>query len=229
MLDNPNVYLNILDFVGLSARHLKEISLFTSLFVDPITRELLVEMKEPTTVQGLLVRSSELLLVDTHPDLLDMKYMRIKGYERLAGAVYAELVQSVRAHRSRADKSSKPLELHPYAVWTRVVQDPSMALVSDQNPIENLKQKEAVTYAGIGGRGSRTMTKVTRQYHESDIGVISESTLDSANVGVNVFTSADPQFKSLRGTTRPLDYSSVSPTSLLSTSALLAPGSDHDD
>lgn len=228
-LDNPNIYLNILEYVGLSPRYLRELDSFKGLFVDPITKDLLIEMNEPITTQGLLVRSSELLLSDMHPDMMDMRHMRIKGYERLAGAVYAELVQSIRAHSGRPGKSSKPLELAPYAVWKRVVEDPSMSMVSDINPIENIKQIEAVTYSGTGGRGSRTMTKSTRQYHDSDMGVISESTKDSSAVGVNIYTSADPQFKSLRGTAKPYDPKVAGPTALVSSSALLAPGSSNDD
>lgn len=228
-MDKPNVYLNILESVGLGARYLREIDLFNNLFVDPITKELLIEMGEPTTVRGLLVRASELLLLDMHPDQLDMRYMRIKGYERLAGAVYSELVQSIRAHNARAGKTSKPLELGPYAVWEKIVRDPSMNMISDINPIENLKQIEAVTYSGVGGRSTRSMTKATREYHISDTGVISESTMDSSSVGVNIFTSADPQFKSLRGTTRPYVIGETGATALLSTSALISPGSDRDD
>lgn len=228
-MDKPNVYLNILESSGLTPRYLREIDLFTALFVDPITRSLLIEMNEPTNVQGLLVRSSQLLLSDKHPDQLDMRYMRIKGYERLAGAVYSELVQSVRAHKSRAGRANRPLELHPYAVWKRVVQDPAMNMVSDINPIENIKEMEAITYSGTGGRSARSMTKSTREYHETDVGVISEATKDSSHVGVNIYTSADPQFKSLRGTTRPYVDGVTGISSVLSSSALLAPGSNHDD
>jgi hypothetical protein len=228
-LDSSDVYYNILDAMGLTARFLREIDLFSNLFIDPITKELLIEMKEPTTVQGLLIRSSEMLLLDQHPHELDMGCMRIKGYERFAGAVYSELVHSIRAHGSKPGKSSKPIDLHPYAVWKTIVQDPAVGMVSDLNPIENLKQLEAITYSGIGGRGSRSMTKSTREYHESDIGVISESTVDSSNVAVNTYTSADPQFKSVRGTTKPYIHGKTGATALLSTSALLSAGSDHDD
>ena len=228
-MDKPNVYLNILETVGLNARYLREIDLMNNLFIDPITRELLIEMNEPTTVRGLLVRSSELLLLDKHPDQLDLRFMRIKGYERLAGAVYSELVQSIRAHGSSSGRAKNPLQMKPYAVWQRVVQDPSMSMVSDINPINNLKEMEAVTYSGTGGRSSRSMVKGTREYHVSDTGVISESTPDSSTVGVNIFTSADPQFKSLRGTKRDNGAFKLTPTSILSTSALISPGSDHDN
>ncbi len=65
--------------------------LIVDMFIDPITKEILTEMKEPTDFIGLLVRSAELLQTDWSPDETDMMHMRIKGYERMAGAVYTEL------------------------------------------------------------------------------------------------------------------------------------------
>lgn len=227
--DKSGVYLNVLEENGNSARFIREITLMYQLFIDPITRDLLVEMGEPTTFRGLLLRACEMLLTDQHPDELDPAFMRIKGYERMAGAVYSELVRSVRAHGSRSGKSRLPIDLHPYAVWKNISQDPSIALVSDINPIENLKQQEAVTYSGTGGRGGRSMTKHTRAYHKNDMGTISESTVDSSDVGINTFTSADPQFTSLRGISKRFKKGETGATALLSTSALLSPGSDRDD
>lgn len=227
--DKPNVYLNVLESNSISSRYLREIDLLDKLFVDPITKDLLIEMNEPTNFRGLLVRSSELLLKDSHPDTLDMQYMRIKGYERFAGAVYSELVNSVREHKSKPGKRNAQIELHPYSVWKRIAQDPSINLVSDINPIENLKQVEAVTYSGVGGRISRSMTKTSRAYHPNDMGVISEATTDSSDVAINVSLSADPQFKSLRGTTKKYDPNTTGTTALLSTSAVLSVASVQDD
>ena len=227
--DKRGVYLNVLETAGIGVRFLHELDLMYQMFIDPITRELLVEMKEPTDFRGLLLRSCELLMSDQHPHELDPAYMRIKGYERMAGAVYSELVKAIRTHRGMSGKNKASIDLNPYAVWKNIAQDPSVALVSDINPINNLKEVEAVTFGGVGGRNSRSMTKHTRQYHQNDMGTISESTVDSSDVGINIFTSADPQFNSLRGTTNRFDKSKTGPASMLSTSALLAPGVDMDD
>jgi hypothetical protein len=227
--DKRGVYLNLLDTNKLGVRYLREIDLMYTMFIDPITKDLLVEMKEPTTFQGLLFRSCEMLLDDQHPDELDPAYMRIKGYERLSGAVYTELVQAIRVHGGKLGKSNKPIELNPYAVWKRIAEDPSKGQVSEINPIKALKETEAVTYAGTGGRNKRSMTGHTRSYHVNDMGTISESTTDSSDVAINVFTSADPQFTSLRGMSKRYDFKTTGATALLSTSALLAAGSDRDD
>lgn len=227
--DRPGVYLNILDVGGNATRYLREIDLMYQMFVDPITKELLIEMHEPTDFRGLLLRSVELLLVDHHPDAGDDAYRRKRGYERMAGAVYTNLVDSIRAHNSRGAKSKLPIELHPYAVWKSIAEDPSVSLISEINPIQNLKETEAVTHGGTGGRSSRSMTKSTRAYHKNAMGMISESTVDSSDVGINTYMSADPQFKSLRGLARPYDLEKKDPTSLVSTSALVSVGADVDD
>jgi hypothetical protein len=227
--DQRGVYLNVLETQGAAARYLKELDLLNQMFIDPITRDLLVEMKEPTEFRGLLMRSCEMLMLDQHPDELDPAFMRIKGYERMAGAVYSEVVKSIRSHNGRTGKARLPIDLNPYAVWTNIAKDPSIAMVSDINPIENLKQQEAVTFSGTGGRGSRSMTKHTRSYHPNDMGTMSESTVDSGDVGINTFLSADPQFTTLRGISKRYKKGESGATNLFSTSALLSVGSDRDD
>lgn len=227
--DNKDVYYNVLEANGIGVRYIREMDLMFQLFVDHITKELLVEMKEPTDFVGLLIRSCELLLTDHHPDETDMEYMRIRGYERLAGAVYNELVKSTRLYSARPIGSGAAIEVNPQAVWQSVLQDASLGLVEESNPIHNLKEKEVVTYAGTGGRSSRSMVKRSRIYHENDMGVISEATVDSSDVAVITYLTANPNFNTLRGTTRRYDKKEDGPTNLLSTSALLAPAATHDD
>ena len=227
--DKKGVYVNVLENFNISARYIREMDLIDKMFVDPITEELLVKMKEPLTFRGLLVRSAELLLKDQHPHSLDHTYMREKGYERFSGAIYTEIVNACRDHNSRVGKANFPIELHPFNIWNRITRDPSIALVNDINPIQNIKEQEAVTFGGIGGRNSRSMTRNTREFHPSDMGVISEATKDSSDVGINTYTSANPNFDSVRGTTKRIDMKNLKMSSLFSTSALLSVGSDHDD
>ena len=227
--DKRGVYVNLLESNKLGARYVREMDLMQQMFVDPITKEILQEMKEPTTFNGLLVRACELLLDDKHPEELDTKYMRIKGYERIPGAIYRQLVGAIRQHNAQLGKASKQVTLNPYAVWKYVTEDPTKVQINEINPIQALKETEAVTFSGTGGRNSRSMVKSTRAYHRNSMGTISESTVDSSDVGINIYTSANPQFKSLRGLSRPFDFKEQGATSLLSTSAMLAPASDKDD
>jgi hypothetical protein len=228
-LDKRAVYLNLLEANSTGVRYLREMDLMLQMFVDPITKSILKEMGEPETFTGLLFRAADMLLVDAHPNELDLNHMRIKGSERLAGAVYTELVQALRMHNAQMGKSNKRIEMNPYAVWKRVSEDSAKSQISEINPIQALKEEEAVTYVGEGGRNTRSMTKSTREFHPSHIGVISEATVDSSDTGVNVFLSANPKFKSAMGLIDTFDFKKDGASSMVSTSVLLAPGSERDD
>lgn len=227
--NKKDVYFNLFEEKKLGVRYLRELDLLEQMFVDQITKKLLEQMHEPTVFTKLMVRGCELLCSDEHPNSQDTRFMRIRSYERFAGAVYTELVRSIRVHNSRPGKHNHGIELNPYAVWIGIQQDPAKDQVSEINPIQQLKENEAVTYSGTGGRGSRSMVKGTRIFHKNDMGVISESTVDSSDVAINMFMSANPQFDSLRGTTKDFNYEEHGATSLLSTTALVSPGSVKDD
>jgi hypothetical protein len=229
LFNNKEVYLNVLEADGLGVRYIREMDLFYQMFIDPITHDILVEMNEPTDMRALLIRAGTMLVRDDHPDEFDGAYMRLRGYERMAGAVYSEMVTAIRRHNASAGKSRSPLNMDPFAVFTAIQTDASKAQTNEINPIQNLKEQEAVTYNGTGGRNSRTMTKETRTYHKNDMGLISTDTVDSSDVAINTYTSADPQFTSLRGVTRRYNKETMGSAPLLSTAVLLAPGSDRDD
>ena len=119
--------------------------------------------------------------------------------------------------------------MKPHDVWTAIVQDPAAALVDDINPIQNLKQKEIITYGGRGGRSGRSMTAEARLYKEGDIGFISESTVDSGDVAVITYMTPNANITSVRGTVRSFDKEKDGSASLVSTSALISPFADRDD
>lgn len=227
--DRKDVYFNVLESKKLGLRYMREMDTLEQLFVDPITRELLVYYKEPTVFRELLIRAAELLTTDQHPAEVDGDYMREKDYERFAGILYEQLVRAVRTHNSRPGKERFGLEMKNYAVYMAIQQDPAKDQISEINPIQNLKEQEAVTFSGTGGRTSRTMVKRTRVFTKSDEGVISEQTVDSSDVAVNVYRTANPQYINLRGIKRKFDMQRDGITSLLSTSALISPGSTRDD
>lgn len=228
LFNKPEVYGNILTEVGVPVRSINEIGLMFDMFIDPITLEVLELIKEPTTFYGLLIRAVELLELEQHPYETDLTAQLLKGHERIAGAVYAEVVRSSRIMRSKAITSRTGLELNPDGAWLAVMQDSSKEIINDINPIHNLKQKELVTYSGTGGRSKETMVKRTRAFRESDIGTISEAGVDSSAVGIITYLSANPNLTSTYGTTAITEERDNIPR-MLSTSAILAPGSEHDD
>src|SRR5690606_6599548 len=147
------------------------LKLILDMFIDPITLGLLKEMKEPTAMLPLYMRAAELLVFDQHEEETDKSQMRIKGYERFAGTVYKELVGACRARLTHSSLARTGIDVHPENTKMTILQDPSVEVFDEINPIKALKQKEVVTYSGHGGRSMRTMVKRTRSYTDSDKGV----------------------------------------------------------
>ena len=225
-----DTYFVILDNEGVGAKYIKEIILMDEMFVDPITLDLLKKFNQPETFKGLIIYASNMLVTDyVSQDGSDGTGERFRGYERFSGAIYKQMILSIRNYRNRGIKSKYGLEMSPYAVYSAIVQDSSNMLVADINPIENTKQMEYVTFTGEGGRDKQAINKEARAYKTSDMGVISEATVASSDVAINTYLSANPLFTSVYGTTEKFDFEKHGGTSLLSTSALSSIGSDRDD
>jgi hypothetical protein len=226
-LDQKDVYLNLLEYKGLGSLYIRELEMTQQLFIDPATKDILEEMKMPVTFNGLLLKANDMLLSYNHPDSQSMDAQRIRGYERFPGAVYKEMVASIRQFRNRNYAGKSKIDMSPYEIWSTVMKDPAIKLVEDINPIQNLKETEIVTFVGEGGRSKESINKPSRAYHPSDMGVVSEATVDSSDVGINTYLSANPQFANLRGV--PIADKKITPTNLVSTSMLLTPEASHDD
>lgn len=229
LFDRKDIYGNVLEQARIGVRYLREMDLLVEMFVDPITEDILKEMGEPTDFISLVLRACQLLETDWSPAETDMAYMRIKGYERCAGALYAELVKAIRQQRARGSMANAKIDMHPDAVWIGIQLDTVKKAVEESNPVHNAREPEEVTFSGVGGRSNRSMVGRTRVFHENDMGVISESTKDSADVAITTFTPADPTLLTVRGTTRRFDPTKDGITSVMSTPALLSPGADRDD
>ncbi len=228
LFDKKTVYFNIMDRMGLGIRYLREMDLLVDMFIDPITREILEKQKQPITFVGLVLKACELLLTDWSPDETDAEYQRFRGYERMSGAVYQELVRAIRVQRARGT-SNAPVDISPYAIWTAISQDTSKRLVEESNPVHELKSQEEVTFAGTGGRSGRSMVGRTRVFHDNDLGIISEATKDSSAVAITTSMTANPLLTDVRGMSSRYHPKETGPSSLISTSALLAPCADRDD
>jgi hypothetical protein len=225
--DNKDIYWNLFESRGLTSLYMRELSLMNEMFVDGISKTILEEMGEPTTFQGLIIRSAEMLETYYHPYSQDRDYMRDRGYERIPGAVYSELVRSIRAFRNKNISGRAKIDMSPYQVWTNIMNDQAVKIIEDINPIQNLKEREVVTYVGEGGRSKDAMNKASRAYHESDMGILSEATVDSADVGINAFVSANPNYADLRGLAK--KDKELNASNIFSTAAMCAPGATIED
>jgi hypothetical protein len=226
LLDSDDVYYTVLSESKSSTNYLKGIRDFFDMFVDPITRDVLRRMGEPTTPSGLLLRATEMLTTTKHLPAASMANHRIRGYERFADTVYNELARGFAQHRS--SRAAKTFSLNPQAVFLSIIQDQSVQPEEQINPIHEQKMMSLTTYGGRGGRMARSFVVPDRVYPPDAVGVLSEATPDSGKVSFNAYLSADPAVTNVRGmyTT---EGRALKPANVLSTAALLIPGATQDD
>ena len=167
--DLKDVYGTILLDMKISARYTRELDLMRDLWVDPISRDVLKQMGEPTDFVQLLLRAADMLVIDQHKETRDEEGFRLRGYERFSGFAYKEMVDAVRVHNNKPSKANSKVEVNPQAVWMKILQDQTTAPVEDSNPIHSLKEQEIVVYRGAGGRDARTLNSESRKYHENSI------------------------------------------------------------
>ena len=226
-LNTPDVYLNLIQKDGLTARYLNELDLMDQMYVDPISERLLKKIGEPTTFKGLLKRANELLVNDQSPEETDMDYMHLYGMQRIPGAVYTEMVRSIREYRNKPG-TRKKLDLPPNAVWRAITTDGAVAPSSDANPFHAIKEADVVTFGGTGGRSRRSMVKDTRKYHKSSVGIASGDTVDSGDVGITYYLSSNPTLTDVDGMPVKTSERKLNTNQYLSNTLLTAPGSLYD-
>ncbi len=235
LFDKRDVYLNVLDANGIGIRYLRELDMMNAMWIDPITKSLLEEMGEPTEFIDLLLRATEMLATRYVPTKIENPKAnfdgleRARGYERFAGVVYSKLVESIRTFNTKTAVSKAAISMNPHDVWVEITQDPAAELVNDISPIHNVKEKEVITFGGRGGRSQRSMVAEHRLYKESDLGFISEATVDSGQVAIITYLPPNAKFTSLRGTVKRFDKERDGSSAMLSSAALISPAADRDD
>lgn len=225
---NKNIYLNMFELRNFNLIHIKELDLLQQLFLDPITIDVLKDMGEPVEYLPLLIRANELLKDLSHPDINDTRYSRIRGYDRIPGLMYRALSESVRKYKFKNSSRGK-IELDPYKVWNYITQDNTVKISEDSNPILDLKEMETVTFTGMDGLNKDATPKNLRNYHRNDIGTISEGTVDSSDVALNIYLAPYANFKTSRGLIGDNKETIKNKSKLFSTSVMLAPMSEYDD
>jgi len=226
--NNKISYLKIFSDMQLAVTYINEINILENSYVDPITKEILVSMEEPATFIGLLIRSSELLKNDKYENPNDTSGMLIKGHERIAGLMYKQLIKAIKEHNNNSNYTKSRVNVDPYSIIKAINEDSTVMLEEDLNPLANVKQNEEITYLGAGGRSREGMSVNTRSIFPEDIGILSEHSKDSGDVGITAGLSATPNVTSIRGKTKLLQDNDTW-SNILSTTGVLMPFSRYDD
>ena len=227
VFNDKSAYSIVLTRMNLPILYFNEIKLMETMFVDPMTLTLLKQLGEPTNFKGLIIRAAELLVDDNYISSGNADGVVIRGYERVAGLMYKELVTALKDHENRTFFSKSKVTVNPFSVMNKITEDSTTVLSDDLNPIASIKQSEDVSSLGAFGRGKESMAKDTRAIDETEIGIISEASKDSGDVGITSYLTANPNIANTRGIIE--KQKEIAWANLLSTNSLIAPFALTDD
>ena len=212
-----------------NVRYVNEIKLLEAMYIDPMTLNVIKAMKGPESFVGLLVAAAELLLNNNYGHPNNLNDMVIKGYERIAGFIYKELVLAIKDYENKSVFSKANFVMDKYAIMTKINEDSTKVVVDDLNPIAAIKQREDLSYLGAGGRNKETMVKSTRELNITEMGVVSEAAKDNGNVGITAYMTATPLLDNTTGIIKSNEGVKMGWQNLLSTTGMLTPFGITDD
>jgi len=227
-MDHPGTYDIMLRNAGYSPNYSIGIRDTFDLFVDGITYDTLKQMGKPTTFAGLLVEATRMLQTHKHDEAASMANHRMRSFERVNAVVYNELARSLSTYRKKQTPGTS-FSANPQAVLMRIISDPAMMGSEDINPVHELKLKTSFTMTGVGGRSSEAFVINDRKYPADGPGILSEATPDSGAVAITASSPPNATLANVRGFINHVDVKKLEPAQLLSTPALLMPGSTQDD
>ena len=225
-MDDKDIYYQLLMDKGMSINYLKGIDNHFTFFIDPITRDVLAEMNEPTNTKDLLIRAVEMLVYESDKPPASMTNFRVRSFEKIPATIYNEISRQY-ANYINSDYKDSSFSINTEAIHQRIIQDQTVALKEEINPVHAIKEKTKVTYTGFGGRTQVSFVERDRQYPVDGKGILSESTVDSGSVSLNAFLTPNAAINNTRGTfTVGKDLNS---TNTLSTVSQLLPFATSDD
>lgn len=226
--ESKDVYYRLLMDKKLSINYIKGMDSFYDLFIDSMTYSVLKMMHEPTTVRDLLIRSTVLLTTTDHLPASSGYNHRIRGYEQFAGVVYNELSREFAAYQSKRGANNK-FSVNPDAVYLRIIQNASMLTAESGSPLEDMTLMCDMTYGGVGGRSADSFVVTDRHYDMSDIGVVSEATVDNQKVAFNSALSYNPNIVNTLGMPAEIKQEDLKASQVFSPHTLMFPFSTNDD
>lgn len=228
-MDEKDVYYELLNQKRISTNLIKGLNALFDLFIDPITKDVLREMKEPTDLRDLLIRAVTMLTTSEHKEEASASNFRFRGVEQLVGIVYNEMARAYATYKNRGRGATNKFSLKEYQIKQRIAKEQLTENVAVINPLQDIKTYSKFSNAGSGGRSGDTFMISDRQFTKDQIGVVSEATTDNGKTGFNASLPANPLIVNGRGMVKDKPVEQLEPENCLSFISLLYPSATNDD
>lgn len=176
------------------------------LFLDPITREILVDLGLPTDFLQLMIYANSLLEDNKFTGENDLKNYRIRGYEMIPALLYRTMQKNYRSYKRRSVGSKSKFTLQQEQIFIELNNAFICENYDMSSPINEIKNKSAITFKGpMGLNDDRSYTKEKRMADKSFIGNIAISSVEGGSCGINKTLTLNPDILSTRGYFKTID------------------------
>ncbi|CCE26123.1 putative RNA-polymerase beta-subunit [Yersinia phage phiR1-37] len=196
---------------------------FENSMIDPITLEILKELKMPTNFTELLLYGNNLLGDYQRDRKNDMYHFRIRDSEVIAVAFYNSLVDAFNNYkRSTGSGVPQTISVKRDDVIRRIQAMPNVEEYSTLNPIQEIEAKSKVTFKGPSGLNSEdSYIAENRAYSKTMLGLYGIFSPISAQIGVNRSMAFNPKIDTIRGYIREKDIKDFTADNLFSAAELV--------
>lgn len=198
------------------------------LMIDPISAEVLRDMRMPTDIYRLLLHANTLLVDNTCRQLNDMRNYRIRGLETVIATLYNVMANAVVDYRqARANNASTAtINIPRDTLIKELLSNPSINESSMLNPILELSDMTNASAKGLRGINlDQSYNQELRSFHvETQTGIFANETPYSGKAGQVKSLTLNPRIETVRGYIKEADISKIDPTNMFSPIELLSSG-----
>jgi hypothetical protein len=192
--------------------------------VDPITRDVLNDLKLPTDIVDLLLLANTMLMNNAYRPQNDVRNYRVRSNEVVFAMMYQILADAyIRYQRARLNgRTAATLDVPRNVLITSLGKEPNVNDHSTLNPV--LEMETIATISAKGFRGINlddAYTLEVRAYDETMVGFISPNSTPQGNAGVARALTYNPKITSVRGYIPDVDRSTLDPANVLSPAEML--------
>ena len=205
---------------------------FYEWFIDPVTKEILLDINLPTDLVSLVIYAVSLLADSQYTSDLNQRISRIRSFEIIPMVFYGELASQYVIYRNASGR--KKFSLKRDCVIKGILDVATVEEISTLNPTLEIENTHGVSFKGFHGNNLDDMYTIRkRSYDPSMTGTISPISSPDAGCGLNKSLTLEPEIENIRGYVKvpesSKDFDNLQDINLFSAGELTMPGASRND
>jgi len=172
-----------------------------TLMIDPITKDILEELNQPTNVYDVLLYANTLLEDVSYTEPSDVSNFRIRGAEQIPAMLYKVYADAFKHYKdSKHAKNPIKVTVDPDILTKKLMELKTIESYSSLNPSLELERMGTASMKGLSGINvNEAYTKRVRAYNDNMIDLVSLNTPEGNQVGIVKQLTYDPKISNIYG------------------------------